>query len=222
MSVIVFDLDGTLVHSAPDIAYHLNAAISAHSKGTPSLSEDDVRMLIGGGLMDLIVRGFAALGLEPDEDTLKATITTYRQAYLDAPVVKTDLYPGVREMISELRDTGHGIALCTNKSEDTAHAVLDHFDLVPVFDAIVGGDTTPQRKPAPDPLLAAIQQAGGETASSVMVGDSKADAGAAHAAGTRLVLVDWGYSAVDVNDLAADMVVSSYSGFHDHIRRLLG
>lgn len=222
MPVVVFDLDGTLVHSAPDIAHHLNAAIGAHGKGMPALSEDDVRMLIGGGLMDLIVRGFSALGLEPDDSTLTATIKAYRKAYLASPVVKTTLYPSVLDMLSDLKDNGYGIALCTNKSEDTAHAVLNHFDLLPMFDAVVGGDTTPQRKPEPDPLLAAISRAGGNPASSIMVGDSKADAGAAHAGGTGLILVDWGYSAVDVRDLGADAVLSSYEGFIGHVGRLLG
>ncbi|XDZ64825.1 HAD-IA family hydrolase [Alphaproteobacteria bacterium LSUCC0684] len=222
MPVVVFDLDGTLVHSAPDIAWHLNAAIAAHCESVPSLSEDDVEMLIGGGLMDLIIRGFAALDLAPDDATLDATITSYRKMYLASPVVKTTLYPGVEDMLSALKNAGYGIALCTNKSEDTAHAVLRHFDLLPMFDAVVGGDTTPTRKPDPASLLAAVERAGGVPGRAVMVGDSKADAGAAHAAGTSLILVDWGYSAVNVHDLGGDAVISSYDGFIDQVAPLAG
>jgi len=222
MPVVVFDLDGTLVHSAPDIAWHLNAAIAAHCESAPSLSEEDVRMLIGGGLMDLIIRGFAALDLTPDEATLNATITSYRKMYLASPVVKTTLYPGVEEMLSALKNAGCRVALCTNKSEDTAHAVLGHFDLLPMFDAVVGGDTTPTRKPDPASLLVAIERAGGVPDAAIMVGDSKADAGAALAAGTRLILVDWGYSAVDVRDLGGDAVVSSYDRFIDQVLPLAG
>jgi len=221
MPAIVFDLDGTLVHSSPDIAFHLNTVLAAHNRDRPALADEDVELLIGGGLVDLIIRGFEAIGITPDDALFEATLHAYRQAYLARPVVKTVLYPGVRELLSLLRVEGYRIALCTNKGEDTARAVLRHFDLLPMFDAVVGGDTTPKRKPDPASLLAAVERAGVAPAAAIMVGDSKADAGAAHAAGTKLMLVDWGYSAVDVRDLAADIVLSSYDGFLDQAAKLL-
>ena len=217
LEAVVFDLDGTLVHSSPDIAHHMNVAFSSCLKIEGPFSENNVEMLIGGGLKDVISRGFEKIGHPADDALFNEVLTTYRQIYLDAPVIKTTLYEGVLKTLSDLQNRGIAIGLCTNKTEATARKVLDHFDLTSFFGAIVGGDTMPTRKPEPESLLHAIDYLKAMPHQAVMVGDSKADFGAARNAKTPIILVDWGYSAVDITTLGADALISHY----DHLNPAL-
>ena len=210
---VIFDLDGTLVHSSPDIAYHLNYALDQVFGTAGTLSDHDVEMLIGGGMLDLIGKGIDALGVTPNEEEAEAVLKIYRQAYLYEPVVKTALYDGVLTMLDAMESRGMALGLCTNKSEATAYRVLDHFNLTARFAAIIGGDTTPARKPDPAPLQEACLRIGVSAEQALMVGDSKADFGAAHKAGVKIALVDWGYSSVDIHSLGGDIVLSDYDGF---------
>ena len=222
---MVFDLDGTLVHSSPDIAFHLNAAFATCLNIDGPFGSDVVENMIGGGLKDMIARGFEELSQTPDPMLFDQVLQRYRQNYLDQPVIKTTLYDGVVTMLESLQNKGIKIGLCTNKTEAAARLVLDHFNLTSFFGAIIGGDTTATRKPDPESLLEAITQLGGNQLggnqlqgnpkATLMVGDSKADYGAARNAKTAIMLVDWGYSAIDVRDLGADTVISSYDEFHD-------
>jgi len=211
---VVFDLDGTLVHSSPDIAFHLNAAFASCLDLEGPFSDQIVENMIGGGLKDIIANGFNELSLTPDEALFDRVLQQYRQMYLDQPVVRTTLYDGVEDSLKKLQQNGIKIGLCTNKTEATARLVLDHFNLMPFFEVVIGGDTTPTRKPDPQSLKTAISALGGDIATSLMVGDSKADFGAARNAGCAVMLVDWGYSAVNVHDLGADLYISSYQDFN--------
>ena len=210
---VIFDLDGTLVHSSPDIAYHLNHALAEIFGTVGTLSDHDVEMLIGGGMLDLIGKGIDALGVTPNEEEAEAVLKLYRESYLAEPVVKTTLYDGVVAMLDEIAAADMALGLCTNKSEATAYRVLDHFGLTSRFGAIIGGDTTVARKPDPAPLVEACARLGVHHDLAVMVGDSKADFGAARGAGVKIVLVDWGYSSVDIHSLGGDIVISDYDGF---------
>lgn len=214
ITAVVFDLDGTLVHSSPDIAFHLNAAFASCLELEGPFSDQIVEHMIGGGLKDIIANGFRELALTPDDALFDRVLQRYRQMYLDQPVVKTTLYDGVEDSLKKLQQNGIKIGLCTNKTEATARLVLEHFNLMPFFEAVIGGDTTSTRKPDPQSLNMAISTLGANTATSLMVGDSKADFGAARNAGCPVMLVDWGYSAVDVRDLGADLYISSYQDFN--------
>lgn len=218
---IIFDLDGTLVHSSPDIAHHLNQALARLRPGTEALSDRDVETLIGGGMEELVQRGMTAMDIEPDPAVIKETIGYFRDAYEEAPVIHTTVYEGVEDMLAALSTSGHAIGLCTNKREVTARLVLDHFDLDKYFKAIIGGDTTPTRKPDPQSLIETARQLECDPGHCVMVGDSKADFGAARAAGASIIMVDWGYTAVDIHEFDADAVISSYAEFLPHIASIL-
>jgi len=219
LEAAVFDLDGTLVHSSPDIAYHLNNAFASCLEIEGPFSGHDVEMMIGGGLKDLIAMGFETLGRDADDALFEKVLTTYRQNYLDSPVVKTTLYDGMLTTLTDLQDQGIAIGLCTNKTEATARKVLEHFNMTRFFGAIVGGDTTTTRKPQPESLLEAIAQIKANPEKAVMVGDSKADFGAARNANVPIILVDWGYSSVDIKTLGADAVISHYDEFNAALTR---
>ena len=218
---VIFDLDGTLVHSSPDIAYHLNHAMGEVFGNIGTLSDHDVEMLIGGGMLDLIDKGVAAIGIAPSPEEAQKVMSIYRAAYVDQPVITTRLYDGVELMLDTLAENGFALGLCTNKSEATAYGVLDHFGLTHRFGAIIGGDTTSARKPDPAPLLEACRRLDADPADAVMVGDSKADFGAARNAGTAITLVDWGYSSVDIHSLGGDVVIADYDGFDQVVRDLV-
>lgn len=218
---VIFDLDGTLVHSSPDIALHLNAALGRLRPGGEALSVADVENLIGGGMQELVMNGLNAIGIEASTALIDETIRHFRDAYEAEPVVETTLYDGVVELLTILREDGFRIGLCTNKRELTANLVLQHFKLDHLFDAVVGGDTTPERKPDPTSLIEAAGRLGLKPASTVMVGDSRADFGAARAAGVPVILVDWGYSSVDIHSLGGDAVIASYAEFDAALRPML-
>ena len=216
LGAVVFDLDGTLVHSSPDIAHHLNAALKTHLGGE-GLATKDVEMLIGGGLMELIGKGFAALGAEPDPALFTAVLETYRAAYLDAPVLTTSLYDGVLGLLDDLRNAGVKIGLCTNKTETAGRAVLAHFGITEYFGAIIGGDTMAERKPHAMPLLEVLRQLDIAPDHAVMVGDSKADVGAAANAHLASIAVDWGYTNIPPKELGATAVIASYGDFRSAV-----
>jgi phosphoglycolate phosphatase len=213
VDAIIYDLDGTLVHSSPDIAHHLNGALSAHLDIVSALKVEDIEMMIGGGLLDLIHKAFELSNIVPDQNMFDQVLAHYRAAYLEAPVVHTTLYPGVEAMLTRYQQAGVAIGLCTNKTESAGRAVLGALNLTPLFGAIIGGDSTKERKPEAEPLLKTLELLDVDSARAIMVGDSRADYGAARNAGTKIILVDWGYSAEDVHEMGGDAVISSYSEF---------
>ena len=218
---VIFDLDGTLVHSSPDIAHHLNTALQRLRPGVNALSVENVELLIGGGIKELVIRGMQAIDVNPDPELVTETVSHFRDGYEDEPVIHTALYDGVADLLTALGDAGYAVGICTNKREKTARLVLDHFGLDGFFGAIIGGDTTPRRKPEPDPLLEAARQLDLTPQAAVMVGDSAADFGAARAASTGIIMVDWGYSGQDARSFGADAVISSYAEFLPHLSSIL-
>ena len=114
---VLFDLDGTLVHSSPDIAHHLNTALARLQPGMTALAVNDVEMLIGGGMQELIIRGMNVIGVDPDPEKVDETFAYFRQVYEQEPVVKTRLYEGVEETLDALKAAGYKASLCTNKRE---------------------------------------------------------------------------------------------------------
>ena len=202
---VLFDLDGTLIDSAPDLAASLNRVLGNHGLGPLRLTA--VIGMIGNGIRKLVERGFVACGRRLEDAALDAAYAEMIETYGAHLTDETILLPGARETIAALRDAGLPLGLVTNKPQRETEAIVAHFGLGAFFAAVVGGDAGIEKKPAPDMLLAALSHLGVSASEAVMVGDSMADVKSARAAGARAILVRGGYTTVPVEDLDADAVL---------------
>ena len=205
---VVFDLDGTLVDTLPDIETAANAALAA--AGRRALTRQELRELIGSGGRVLMANAFRATGEPGSEARIDAAFAAYIAAYEVAPVAASALFPGVRAALEGLAGRGARLAVCTNKPGHLARIVLQTFGLAGFFAAVVAGDTLPVRKPRPEPLLEAVARAGGALRPAVMVGDSPIDADAARAARIPFIAVSFGYCPMPASALGADAVIDSF------------
>jgi phosphoglycolate phosphatase len=183
----VFDLDGTLVDSAPDLHAALDRLMAA--RGLPGLTRAEVVGMIGDGAKLLVERALAARGQPFDQAALDA----FLEDYTANAAVETRLFPGIPDAMAQLRAEGWRLAVCTNKPVAAARELLGALGVLDQLDALGGGDSYPVRKPHPGHLLATIEAAGGTPATAVMVGDHRNDVEAARGAGIRCVFVGWGY-----------------------------
>jgi phosphoglycolate phosphatase len=206
-AAIVWDLDGTLVESAPDLASALNALLNEQGQyGHPVAN---VRPMIGGGVAKLIERGFRAAGESLDSAACEALVPRFMELYTACATDSTHLVPHAREMLQHFYHAGVSQALCTNKPLGVTQLILDALDISGFFDSVVGGDSTPYKKPHPLPLQTCLNELGVQPGEALMVGDSGADVGAAQAVGVTVVLVPDGYTGVSAATLGADHVVSN-------------
>lgn len=207
-AVIAFDLDGTLVDSAPDLVATLNLILS--QEGMPALPFEDARRFIGHGARRMLERGFEAQGLTPATEVMDDLWARFLAHYEAHSVDLTRPYPGVPEALARMRDAGARLAVCTNKLTALSVPILDALDLSRHFDAVIGRDLAPAAKPDGRHLIHAVEAAGGSIDRAVMVGDASTDAGAARAAGAPLVLVSFGYTEIPVAELGADRLVDHF------------
>ncbi|TPI44295.1 phosphoglycolate phosphatase [Mesorhizobium sp. B3-1-6] len=215
---ILFDLDGTLIDSAPDIAAAVNELLAG--RDLPPLSVDRVRAMIGGGVMKLVERAFAASGSPLTGSVLEEANRDMAPIYRRHLTGLTKLMPGVREVLTHFHLNGTAMGVATNKPQLATREILLHFHLTEYLGAIVGGDAVTNLKPAPDALLLALDQLGVEPYEALMVGDSISDVGAARAAGMPVVLLRGGYTHVPVEELGADLVCDSLLDLPSAMRRL--
>ena len=192
IETVIFDLDGTLVDSAADIAFAANAALTG--EGLEPVTSEEAAGLIGDGARKAVQRAFALRGGPADRDTLDRGERAFSQAYVDPgqPILGR-LYPGVPETLAHMARAGIGLGVCTNKPLAAARLTLSALDIADRFAVLVGGDCTPFRKPDPRHLLACLQPLGGRPETSAMVGDSTNDEEAARSAGIAFVGVTFGY-----------------------------
>jgi len=202
---VVWDLDGTLVDSAPDLRAALNEVLGRQA--LPPLRLDEVRSRVGGGVAQLVALGFQAAGraLEPDE--LAARVAEYVAAYHRKATRWSRPYPGVRDVLRRCRATGIPQGICTNKPSGLARQVLAELGLAELIDCVVGGDSTTELKPHPLPLRTCLAALGAGPQRSWMVGDSAADVAAARALGMPVAVVSWGYARGHPEALGADRVI---------------
>lgn len=219
-AVVAFDLDGTLVDTAPDLIGTLN--ILLNDEGLPALPLDEARPFIGRGARWLIERGFEAAGQHLHPARVQPLFDRFIAHYLDHIADESRPFPGCEAALDALRAAGAKLCVCTNKRTDLSVALLETLGLASRFEAVIGADAAPAIKPDPRHLQAAVDAVGGDMTRAIMVGDAFTDAGAARAAKAGLILVSFGYTEVPAADLDPDILIHSFDELPDACVRLLG
>lgn len=197
---IVFDLDGTLVHSAPDLHAAANRMLA--DLGAPPLEMETLISFIGRGVAVLVKRCLAHAGLDADPQDALDIFTAH---YMRDLTTLTRPYPGVIDMLQTLRSRDIPLGLCTNKPEGPARDLCQALDLTQFFDVVVGGDTLAVRKPDPDPLWHCITALGGKLPDTLYVGDSETDYLTARRAGVPFAYFEGGYQRGDIAGFRPDL-----------------
>jgi len=196
VSSLLFDLDGTLIDSKTDLATSINLMLGDLDR--PALSEATVGGFVGDGVRVLVYRSLTATAPDhqpPDEALHAKGIRMMLDHYADEMLKTTRLYPRVAETLVYFEHKRH--AVVTSKETRFTRVILKHFDIEHYFDAIIGGDTTPARKPDPGPVLEAMRQLGGSALETVMIGDSENDVIAGKRAGAFTCAVAYGFRTAD-------------------------
>jgi phosphoglycolate phosphatase len=205
---IVFDLDGTLVDTAPDLLASLNVLLAR--EGLDPVDPAAGRTMIGGGIKPLIERGLAQQGRVFTPAHVDDLFAVYVAHYAEHIADLSRPFPGVETALDAFAARQDRLAVCTNKLAWLAVRLLDRLGLSERFDAICGQDTFRVRKPDPEVLRLTVEAAGGTLADAVMVGDSATDIRTARAAGVPVVAVDFGYTEVPVAELDPDRIISHF------------
>jgi phosphoglycolate phosphatase len=219
-AVIAFDLDGTLVDTAPDLVGTLNVLL--REEGLAPLPMDQARPFIGRGARWLIERGFQAAQAPLAAEAIPDLFNRFLAHYYAHIADESRPFPGCIEALTEMKAAGAKLAVCTNKLTDLSNALLGALEMSSLFDAVIGPDAAPAAKPDPRHLEAAVRAAGGTMARALMVGDAATDAGAARAAGTPLILVSFGYTETPAKDLDPDILIDHFDQLPAACVRLLG
>jgi phosphoglycolate phosphatase len=217
---IIFDLDGTLVDTAPDLIDTLNVVLAR--EGLPAVPYDIARALIGHGARRMIESGLAIAGRTSADGDVDRMFADFIAHYADHVADRSQPFPGVEAALDILAARGCTFAVCTNKLEWLSVRLLDALGLAGRFAAICGQDTFAVMKPHPDALLGTLRRAGGNREQAVMVGDSQTDIATARAALLPVVAVDFGYTEVPVVELDPDKIISTYNALPGVIEILLG
>jgi phosphoglycolate phosphatase len=206
--VLVLDLDGTLVDSKPDLVAAINVAIT--SVGLSEISSSAIGETVGQGARAMIARAHEVQDKPIIEDRFERIFDTFQDYYYNNVANFSKPYSGVQSALDKFANNGWALAVCTNKPENLAIALLRELDMGNQFAAVCGSDTFTNRKPHADHILKTIQTAGGRVQGSVMVGDTATDINAASNSGIPSIAVDFGYSAVPVDTLEASRVISHF------------
>jgi len=218
-ATLVFDLDGTLVDTAPDLIGTLNALFAR--EGLPPLDYGEARNLIGGGARRLLERGLCRDGVSVPADELDRLFQDYVSAYASRIAELSRPFPGLEAALDRLSAGGCIFAICTNKLEWLSVRLMEELGLKSRFVAICGQDTFGVQKPDPEMVRRTIARAGGRLDRSIMIGDSRNDVAAAQAAGVPVVAVDFGYTEIPVGKLNPDRVISHFDELPAAVASLL-
>jgi len=206
--IVVFDLDGTLVDTAPDLLDSLNHCLELAK--IDRVDAVNLRSLVGMGGKVMIERAFAAQNRPLSEDRLAQLLVSFLDHYTENMPGKSLLFPGAEAALSRLGEAGYLLAVCTNKYESLSKKLLEALGQSSRFAAICGQDTFAWRKPDPRHLLETIAQAGGDPEQAVMIGDSRTDIDTAKAAGIPVVAVDFGYTDRHVRTFEPSRIISHF------------
>jgi len=207
-ATIAFDLDGTLVESAPDLIGAVNAILIA--EGFEPLPYNAGRPFISRGARWLLQWGLEIAG-EQEANARTAALFGRFIGHYSAHIADESLpFPGVIDALNVLKAAGAKLVVCTNKRTDLSLSLLTKLDMAGLFDGVVGIDAVTAAKPSAAHLIEAVEAVGGDLARTVMVGDADTDVGAARAAGTPLILVDFGYTEIPAVELAPDILLHHF------------
>lgn len=205
---LVFDLDGTLVHTAPDLLDSLNHCLAL--EGIAPSDPSGFLSYVGQGSRVMIERAFEARRTPLAAERLDRLQAAFLEHYVGSMPGRSALYPGVERVLDYFSSEGFLLAVCTNKLEGMSVQLLERLGAAGRFAAVCGGDTFAWKKPDPRHLFDTIRKAGGDPSQAVMFGDSRADIEAAKAAGVPVIAVDFGYSDRPVRELEPSCVISHY------------
>lgn len=218
-ATLVFDLDGTLVDTAPDLVGALNEVLEI--EGLPPLPLASARHMVGHGARALLIRGFEAAGAPWRAERDQELNARFIEVYLARIARESRPFPDAEAVLDRFAAQGASLAVCTNKRTDLSLALLEAVGLADRFAVVTGADYRGPRKPDAAHLQAAIEGAGGDPSRAVMVGDSETDVGTARAAGVPSVVFTFGYCATPVSELGADAVLDRWSDLPAAVSRLL-
>ncbi len=205
---VVFDLDGTLIDTAPDLVDTLNVVFAR--EGIRPVPYAAARNMIGGGARRMIELGLKSEGRNVGTAELDRLFADFLAHYSAHIADRSRPFPGLEDALDRLAAEDCHFAVCTNKLESLSRLLLDTLRMTPRFRAICGQDTFGIQKPDPEILRRTIRQAGGDVARAVMVGDSNNDVDTAKAAGVPVVAVEFGYTEIPATQLGADRVIGHY------------
>lgn len=218
MLTIVFDLDGTLIDTAPDLISTLNLILA--NEGLAAVAYDEARKMIGGGARGMIARALEAEGKTASKPDLERMFGAFIAHYAAHIADRSRPFPELEAALERLAGEGYRLAVCTNKLEWLSVRLLDELHLTEHFAAICGQDTFGMQKPDPEVLRRTILRAGGEPGRAVMVGDSGTDIRTARAATVPVIAVDFGYSEVPIASLAPDRIIGTFAELPAAIREI--
>jgi phosphoglycolate phosphatase len=216
---VVFDLDGTLVDTAPDLVAALNHVLAA--EGLPPVAYDEARTMVGGGARVMVERGAKANGRVPPAAEIERMVKDFIAHYASHIADRSRPFAGVEAALDRLADDGCHLAVCTNKLEWLSLRLLDALGLSARFAAICGADTFGVPKPDPRILRDTIARAGGDPAQAIMIGDSITDITTARNTQVPVIAVDFGYTEIPVALLKPDRIISRFADLHEAVFGLM-
>ena len=218
-TAIIFDLDGTLVDSVPDLRLAANRVLV--EAGRRELTDTEVALMVGDGVPKLVERIFTATGPALSSEDHRSWMQAFLDIYESCPMDNTKLWPGVAAALDALLKEGCHLGVCTNKPYQASIKILETVGINDCFCGIVGGDSTDRKKPDPKPLLTVIAAMGATPEQAVMVGDSPNDMEVARNAGIPGIAISFGYSkGVPPQDLGADILIHSYAELLPALRKI--
>jgi phosphoglycolate phosphatase len=215
---IVFDLDGTLIDTAPDLVDMLNVILGRHDVQPVAFAQ--ARTMIGAGVRPLLERALSTRGIALAPDALDGLFAEYIELYAAHIADRSRPFPGLESALDALEAQGCRLAVCTNKLEWLSVRLLDALGMSRRFSAIVGQDTFGMKKPDPEILRRTIERAGGNVARAVMIGDSMTDVTTARNAGIPVIAVDFGYTEIPPAEFGADRLISHFDALPAAIAEL--
>lgn len=216
--LVIFDLDGTLLDTAPDLLRALNTVLGEQELGPVDRSA--VEYNFGHGAKSLILEGFRRAGRPLGQDETEPLVHRFLEVYGSGYAIDTRPYPGALTAMDRLAAHGVGFAVCTNKRAHLAGPLLEALGIRDRFAAVIGGDSLGVHKPDPGHILGTIAAAGADAATTVMIGDSDADILAAKGAGVPVIAVSFGYSPDALERFSPDAILDSYDDLERTLLRV--